>query len=236
MLVPILESDPDYGALGTTLLHRLGVADTPLVGSAAALIDLLQQRPVALVVADGALLGGRSGVVRLRESSSAPLVVLEGAGEAPPALLSAGADHVLVKPFAPALFRATVEALLRRLEIERSAAGRVVRVGPLTVEPAARSARIEGRRHFLSPREADLLEYLALNAGVVVSRRQIVEGAWGGDPEASAAAVTMCVHRLRRKLEANPHHPGLLRTRRGDGYVLLPGPTGPAPAARRGTG
>jgi len=227
VLVPILESDPDYGALGATLLRRLGVAETPVVGSLAQLLDLLRQREVAMVVADGALLGGRSGVVRLRESSTAPLVVLEGSGEPPPVLLSAGADHVLVKPFAPGLFRATVEAILRRLRIERSAAGRVVRVGPLTVEPAARSARIEGRRHFLSPREADLLEYLALNQGVVVSRRQIIEGAWAGDPEASPAAVTMCMHRLRRKLEADPHRPVQLRTRRGDGYVLLGAPATP---------
>lgn len=226
MLVPILETDPDYGALGAALLRRLGVSEAPVLGTLAQLLDLVRQREVALVVADGVLLGGRSGVTRLREASTAPLLVLDGAGEPPPALLSAGADHVLPKPFAPGLFRATVEAVLRRLRIERAAAGRVLRVGPLTVEPAARSARIEGRRHFLSPREADLLEYLAMNQGVVVSRRQIIEGAWAGDPEASSAAVTMCVHRLRRKLEADPHHPALLRTRRGDGYVLLAAPPG----------
>ncbi|HUY96622.1 MAG TPA: response regulator transcription factor [Verrucomicrobiae bacterium] len=232
MLVPILESDPDYAALATAVLRRQGVADTPVLATLLGLLDLVERSEASLVVADAGLLGGRAGVGRIRQLTSAPLIVLEGTGEPAPALLTAGADHVLAKPFAPGLFRATVEAVLRRLRIERSAAGRVVRVGPLTVEPVARSARIEGRRHFLSPREVDLLEYLALNAGVVVSRRQVIAGAWGDDPEATPQAVTMCVHRLRRKLEADPHRPRLLCTRRGDGYVLVAAASGTAPLAR----
>jgi DNA-binding response OmpR family regulator len=69
------------------------------------------------------------------------------------------------------------------------------------------------------------LEYRAINAGVVVSRRQIIEGAWSGDTTATPASVTMCIHRLRQKLEPNPGQPRLLRTRRRNGYVLeaIPG-------------
>jgi DNA-binding response OmpR family regulator len=172
------------------------------------------------MVADRALLQGARGIEAVRSISTAPLVVLTADLQETVSLMEAGADYVLAKPYPPAMLRATMRAILRRRQVERRSSGRVLEIGPLVVEPAQRSARIEGRRHFLSPREADLLEYLALNSGVVLSRSQIIDGAWGGDPTATPAAVTMCVHRLRLKLEADPGHPRLLRTKRSDGYVL----------------
>jgi DNA-binding response OmpR family regulator len=172
------------------------------------------------MVADRALLQGARGVEAVRSISTAPLVVLTADPQETVPLMEAGADYVLAKPYPPAMLRAVMHAIWRRRQVERRSSGRVLEIGPLVVEPARRSARIEGRRHFLSPREADLLEYLALNSGVVLSRRQIIDGAWGGDPNATPAAVTMCVHRLRLKLEADPGRPRLLRTKRGDGYVL----------------
>ena len=239
MLVPILERDLDDAELAVLAVGRTQAAEMLVVGSADQLLRLLRHREAAAVVADAALLGGVAGVAALSRESGVPLVVLDGTGDGLPRLMEAGADYVLAKPFPPGVLGATVQAVLRRQRVERVARGRTLAVGPLTVEPAGRSVRIEGRRAFLSPREADLLEYLALNAGVALSPRQIIEGAWGGDPEATPAAVTMCVHRLRRKLERSPRRPVLLRTRRNVGYVLLaapqpPGRPGPPVAAPDG--
>jgi two-component system alkaline phosphatase synthesis response regulator PhoP len=220
VLVPILESDPDYADVAIHIVSQTANLEARVVTSIDQLSQLIRREAPAAIVADRALLQGVRGVEVVRSMSTAPLVVLTADPLETVPLMEAGADYVLAKPYPPAMLRATMRAILRRRQVERRSAGRVLEVGPLVVEPARRSARIEGRRHFLSPREADLLEYLALNSGVVLSRRQIIDGAWGGDPTATTAAVTMCVHRLRLKLETDPSHPRLLRTKRSDGYVL----------------
>ena len=220
MLVPILEGDPDYADVAVHIVSQTVGLEARVVGSLEQLSLLIRREQPAAIVADRSLLHGVRGVEAIRSVSTAPLVVLTGRPQETVSLMEAGADYVLAKPYPPAMLRATMRAILRRRQVERRSSGRVLEIGPLVVEPAQRSARIEGQRHFLSPREADLLEYLALNSGVVLSRRQIIDGAWGGDPTATPAAVTMCVHRLRLKLEADPGHPRLLRTKRSDGYVL----------------
>lgn len=220
MLVPILERDPDYGDMAAHIVSQTLGLEAPVVGSLEELSDLIRRDQPAAIVADRDLLRGARGVEAVRSISTAPLVVLTARPEETVALMEAGADYVLAKPYPPAILRATMRAILRRRQVEKRSSGRVLEIGPLIVEPARRSARIEGRRHFLSPREADLLEYLALNPGLVLSRRQIIDGAWDGDSAATPAAVTMCVHRLRLKLEMDPGHPRMLRTKRGGGYVL----------------
>jgi DNA-binding response OmpR family regulator len=220
MLVPILEDDQDYADVGAHIVAQAANLEPRVVGGMEQLSQLIRREQPAAIVADSALLQGVRGVEAIRSITTAPLVVLSSDPLETVPLMEAGADYVLAKPYAPAMLRATMRAILRRRQVERRSFGRALEVGPLVVEPARRSARIEGRRHLLSPREADLLEYLALNSGVVLSRRQIIDGAWGGDPTATPAAVTMCVHRLRLKLEADSGHPRLLKTKRSGGYVL----------------
>jgi two-component system KDP operon response regulator KdpE/two-component system response regulator VicR len=220
VLVPILEGDPDYADVAVHIVSQTAGLEARVVGSLEELSQLIRREQPAAMGADRALLQGARGIEAVRSISTVPLVVLTADLQETVSLMEAGADYVLAKPYPPAMLRATMRAILRRRQVERRSSGRVLEIGPLVVEPAQRSARIEGRRHFLSPREADLLEYLALNSGVVLSRSQIIDGAWGGDPTATPAAVTMCVHRLRLKLEADPGHPRLLRTKRSDGYVL----------------
>jgi len=220
VLVPILEADPDYADVAAHIVSQTAGLEARVVVSLDQLSQLIRREQPAALVADRTLLQGARGVEAVRTISTAPLVVLTSDPGETVSLMEAGADYVLAKPYPPAMLRAIMRAIWRRRQVERRSSGRVLEIGPLVVEPARRSARIEGRRHFLSPREADLLEYLALNAGVVLSRRQIIDGAWGGDPTATPAAVTMCIHRLRLKLEADPGRPRLLRTKRSDGYVL----------------
>jgi two-component system response regulator PrrA len=220
VLVPILEADPDYADVAAHIVAQTPNLEARVVGGMDQLSQLIRREQPVAIVADRSLLQGVRGVEAIRSISTAALVVVTSDPLETVPLMEAGADYVLAKPYAPAMLRATMRAIIRRRQVERRSFGRALEVGPLVVEPARRSARIEGRRHLLSPREADLLEYLALNSGVVLSRRQIIDGAWGGDPTATPAAVTMCVHRLRLKLEADSGHPRLLKTKRSGGYVL----------------
>jgi two-component system OmpR family response regulator len=132
--------------------------------------------------------------------------------------LDAGADDYLAKPFAFAELLARLRALARRRTEpteERLVAGsieldelrHVVRVGERSVE--------------LSAREFALLAYLIRHAGQVVSRRQILDGVWGAEPDVYSNVVDLYVHYLRRKL-GELGQADALRTVRGVGYTLRP--------------
>jgi two-component system response regulator PrrA len=127
--------------------------------------------------------------------------------------LQAGADDYLVKPFAMAELVARLHALLRR----RPPATRdVLTVGDLRVDTASRSVTRTGRAVELTRREFELLETLARNAGIVLTRDQLLELVWGYDWPVDGNVVDVFVGYLRRKLGA----PRNIHTVRGVGFVL----------------
>jgi two-component system response regulator PrrA len=132
--------------------------------------------------------------------------------------LAAGADDYLVKPFALAELVARLRALLRRIP---AAAPSGLTVGPLTVDPARRRADVDGRPVALTRREFDLLETLARNAGIVLTRERLLELVWGYDFAVDTNVVDVFVSQLRRKLEADGA-PRLVHTVRGVGFTLEP--------------
>jgi len=130
--------------------------------------------------------------------------------------LNLGADDYLIKPFAFEELLARIHALVRRAYEHKSPE---VRVGPLRIDTAARRAR-HGREELdLTRREYDLLEYLALRAGQIVSREDIWEHLYVFDSEATSNVVDVYVGYLRKKLD-RPGNPSFIRTVRGRGYVL----------------
>ena len=112
-----------------------------------------------------------------------------------------------------------LHALLRRRPPRPSA---TLRVGELTVDPATREVRYGGSAVELTRREYELLEVLARNAGIVLTRDQLLERVWGYDFEVRTDVVDTFVSYLRRKLEAGGR-PRLVQTVRGVGFVLREG-------------
>ncbi len=132
--------------------------------------------------------------------------------------LDAGADDYLVKPFAFAELSARIRALLRRNKVEPLS---VLIIGGLEVDPDRRAVTREGSRIDLTPREFDLLEYLARNQGRVVSREMLARDVWKETSRATPLDNVIDVHiaRLRRKVD-DPFSTKLLQTVRGVGFML----------------
>jgi DNA-binding response OmpR family regulator len=111
--------------------------------------------------------------------------------------LDAGADDYVVKPFVEDELAARLRALLRRTSLPIR---ETIDVGDLSVDRAGRSVRVAGREVPLGATEFRLLEYLAANAGIALTRAQILERVWGDDFEGSSNVVDVYVSAVRRKL------------------------------------
>lgn len=134
--------------------------------------------------------------------------------------LRAGADDYLAKPFAFAELLARIEALLRR--DERQSAGTQptkLTVGDLEIDLLSRIVTRQGRAIAIGAREFNLLEYLARNAGQVVTRTMMIEKIWNYHFDPGSNVVDVHIGRLRRKLEDGFGSP-ILHTVRGAGYRL----------------
>jgi DNA-binding response OmpR family regulator len=163
-------------------------------------------------------LSGTEVCRRLRaDGNEVPVVMLSALDEADDRIsgLQAGADDYLVKPFVTAELELRLRALLRR----RPPATGVLRVGDLVVDADTRTARRAGIELALTRREFDLLEVLARNAGMVITRDRLLELVWGYDFDVNTNAVDTFVSYLRRKLESGGA-PRLIHTVRGVGFLL----------------
>lgn len=130
--------------------------------------------------------------------------------------LDAGADDYLVKPFALDELLARVRALMRR---KYAAAESVLRVQDLEIHTSSRTVLRGDEPINLTAREYALLEYLAHQAGKIVSRSDILEHVYDFESSVESNIVDVYIGYLRKKLE-RPQSPNLIHTRRGQGYVL----------------
>ncbi len=164
-------------------------------------------------------LSGTEVLKRLRRKGSTAAVLVLTARDATRDKVEnfeAGADDYLTKPFAFAELLVRLKALLRRPPVQRS---HELRVGDLELDRLTRQVRRGSKRIELTSKEYSLLEYLAANAGRVLSRTMIVEHVWDESFENLTNIVDVYVKHLRTKVD-DPFQVKLIRTVRGVGYVL----------------
>jgi DNA-binding response OmpR family regulator len=160
---------------------------------------------------------------RVRTHSNVPIMMLTARAEEVDRVLGLeiGADDYLTKPFSLREFEARVRALLRRGGPKQGDFARRpdgVLTGNLRVSESARRVWRDGVELTLRPREFDLLVFLVRNRGLALSRRQILDGAWGSEYVGDERTVDVHVRALREAIEDDAANPARIVTVRGVGY------------------
>lgn len=189
-------------------------------------LEIMKDWAPQLVITDLAMpnLDGIALCKRIRQSSQIPIIVLSVRGQdrAKVEALDAGADDYVTKPFSMNELLARVRAQLRRLPTAESVQQQI-RCGDFEIDLEVRSVKAEGREVHLTPKEFDLLLYLAKHRGKVVTHRKLLAEIWGPNSTEQPEYLRVFVGQLRKKIEVDPSSPKYLMTEPWVGYRFEPG-------------
>jgi two-component system KDP operon response regulator KdpE len=190
-------------------------------------IQLMKTWTPDLVITDLRMpnLGGLELCRHIRAKSRIPIIVLSVKGEERTKVdaLDAGADDYVTKPFSVNELLARVRAALRRAATPERPEEPVIDVGDFHIDTPARIVRVRDREVHLTPKEFDLLVYLARHAGKVLTHRALLTAVWGGNSVEQPEYLRVFVGHLRKKLESEDSAPKYILTEPWVGYRFEPG-------------
>ena len=222
-IVLLVEDEASIAEPFARALEREGFSPVVAATAAAARELFVRRRPsivlLDLTLPDG---DGRELCREWRRESQVPIIMLTARGTETDRVvgLELGADDYVVKPFSAAEVAARIRAVLRRAAPDRAAQQERVTIGELAIDPATRSATINGTELGLTRKEFDLLARLAREPGMVVSREDLMADVWDENWFGSTKTLDVHIGFLRRKLGDDAAAPRYLRTVRGVGFRL----------------
>ncbi|HJZ76328.1 MAG TPA: response regulator transcription factor [Vicinamibacterales bacterium] len=207
----------------TPLLRSRGY-DVDVAATGAAALQAAAERPPDLIVLDLGLpdLEGSEVCRRIRMSATMPIIILSARGHETDkvAALDLGADDYVTKPFGPEELLARIRVWLRRIGgDDRTESGRVA-LGDLTIDYGRRRVLRADEEIRLTPKEFELLAFLARNANRVLTHRAILKAVWGPNAVDQPEHLWVLVAQLRKKIEPDPAHPRYLVSEPWVGYRL----------------
>ena len=228
MAAKVLIVEDDRNLLDTLKynLRREGYSAVGAVDGAEAL-DVARGEKPDLVILDLMLpkLSGFEVCRILRKEMTIPILMLTAKMDEVDKIvgLEIGADDYMTKPFSMRELLARLGAMLRRADMSKSqlAGGQeILKIGDLEIDIGRHQALCRDSRLDLTPKEYELLVFLAKNKGLVFSRDQLLDKVWGYDYVGDTRTVDVHIRWLRQKIELDPAKPEHLVTVRGAGYKL----------------
>lgn len=218
MYALLLTQDADEKAVLSLVLQRAGLAVTTSSDLEHAL-RTWPERPADLILLAPESDDVLADVRRIRAETAVSIVTVSRVDEnAHYALLEAGADLVVPRPFSARLLIAQVRALMRRAGSMPLFSLPILSMGKLTLDPATRTIQVTGQTSRLTHLEFRLLYTLMIHRGQVLPTETIVEQVWGYSGRGDRDLVRGLVRRLRTKVEPDPSHPRYILTVPGVGY------------------
>jgi two-component system KDP operon response regulator KdpE len=216
----IVDDEPNIVATVSPLLRARGY-DVYSATSGRAGLEAVDRDKPDLVVLDLGLpdVDGIDVCRKMRQASHVPIVVLSarGAEGDKVAALDAGADDYVTKPFGPEELLARIRAALRRADSPAVTSGPIVRAGLVIDRDRFRVLR-DGEEVRLTPKEFELLTYLAQHPGRVLTHRAILRAIWGPHATDQPEHLRVLVGSLRKKIEPDPSSPRYILTEPWVGY------------------
>lgn len=161
----------------------------------------------------------------IRKESCVPIIMLSAKGDIVDKKVGfkMGADDYIAKPFSPVELSLRINALLRRINHQiktekNSGFIGTISAGRLEIDCRSHEIRINGKNVELTPKEFELLYFLASNPNQVFTRKQLFDILWGEDCIKDTGTITVFIRRIREKIERNPARPDYINTVWGVGY------------------
>jgi two-component system KDP operon response regulator KdpE len=220
----VVDDDPQIRRVMRVTLTGQGyeVADA-MTGEAA--LEALRRETFDLVVLDMNMpgIGGLETCRLIRAQSEIAIIMLtvrDSEGDKV-AALDAGADDYVTKPFNTPELLARMRAALRRSPWTQASGAGPLTLGDVEVDFGARRVLSHGRQVRLTPKELDVLRYLASHANKAVTHRELLQAVWGPDYGDEVDYLRVIVNQLRKKIESQPSKPVHLVTEPWIGYRLV---------------
>jgi two-component system KDP operon response regulator KdpE len=221
--VLVIEDEPEIRKFLKVILSshhfKSAFAETAKEG-----LKLLAARSPDTIILDLGLpdMDGLEVIKKVREWSQIPIIVLSARGQEQDkvAALELGADDYLTKPFGAAELLARIKVAQRHMRQATAGEGHLIESGDLKIDLEKRQVSIAGTAVDLTPTEYKMLSVLALNAGKVVTNKQLLHEVWGRNSEENNHYLRIYAQHLRRKLGDDPMQPKHIITEAGIGYRL----------------
>ncbi len=220
----LVEDDHNINKLITDYMNAHGFEVTAVTDGPEAL-ELVRQRGLPhLALIDLSLPSAHGFEVsnKLKSMADVPIIFVTASSDTDTVVqgLKKYAEDFIVKPFELRELEARVQVVLARMPSLDYASEPIIRVDDnLSIDFAHNRIVVNGKAYGLTPTESILLHVLLRNAGRVVENRMLIARVWPSE-EVYEDTLRVHMHRLRRKLEADSHHPHYIRTERGVGYMF----------------
>lgn len=221
----VVDDEPQILRVMRTSLPARGFDVRTASSGEEALAEIRKEAPDVVIL--DLMMPGMSGLEvcrRLREFSKVPIVVLSARGSEGDKVLALdlGADDYVTKPFGMEELMARVRAVLRRLSSPAADSG-LWTAGAITLDVDARRVTVSGKEVKLTPKEFEVLKFLVLNAGKVVTHRALLQAVWGWESADQTEYLRVIINQLRRKMEPSPQEPKYIITEPWVGYRVNTG-------------